>query len=64
MIIFNSVIHRKSKMRVTRKQLNEMIKEEMFNKVLSEGLENKLYGVSMHDLLDFAQAYASLGKAM
>ena len=51
-------------MRVTRKQLNEMIKEEIFSSMLAEGVESKLYGVSMLDLLEFARTYASLGSAM
>lgn len=51
-------------MRLTRQQLNEIVKEEIFNSMLKEGVENKLYDVSMFDLLEFGRAYASLGAAM
>jgi hypothetical protein len=39
-------------MRITEQQLRKLVREE---------IEGKLYSASMHDLLDFANLYSSLG---
>jgi hypothetical protein len=59
-------------MRITKQQLQQVIDEEVSNALLrienrrlleaSSGPMSSLYGIDANELLDFADAYASLGS--
>lgn len=51
-------------MKLTRKILNEMVREAMFDRLLSEAAGGGLYSVPSADLLTFAKEYSALGAAV
>lgn len=51
-------------MKLTPETLKEMVREAMFDRLLSEASGGGLYSVPMADLLEFCKAYTSLGTSI
>jgi len=51
-------------MKLTRKLISEMVKDEFYSKLLSEASGGGLYSVPMADLLEFCKEYTSLGTSI